>query len=500
MSFFSKLKNLFSGTGSNRKADLLQEMAEANVALSESKSQQEKIVDKDISSNGGDASSSENIETGASTDIAGIVIKEATSITDEFEGIELPSEVDEETPETLVYLGVDFGTSFSKLAYWVDVNDRGVIDFDGKYFIDTAVYIGDDSLSLKNQPDFVELRYFKYEMIPNENPSLFTDEMKRAIKRIAPNQRLKVFARNCSIYFVANLIRMCNEKLQEEFGPVHLSINMGAPVRVDKEGKRVFEEILFCAYRLFLDGCASETISYENLDAICSAYLDDFKEERLDQRFPLNITSEVIAEADYLLSQETYGIGMYVIADIGGGTTDFAFVQKCSRKDYDLIWYSIVPHGIETYKVDDLFSMHFRQSYYDFLFASKDLLGRKNAIDATYLLFGGGLLSNQSSLVINEFRTVFSNFPNLKQYFSLKKDERDFPAHHQASNVPLRDIDKQRLVIACQLSNPNLPEVTTLPPTRENLEQLRAQNKKEASNRESYSDILEREQREKYGN
>jgi len=475
-------------------------MAEADVALSENKAEHEETVDNVIGRQEDDTLSPESPATGTFLGIDGIVIKESTSISDEFEGIELSSEVEDETPDTLVYLGVDFGTSYSKLAYWVSVNDRGVIDIDGKYFIDTAVYLDDNNLSLRKQPGFVELKYFKYEMIPNENPSLFTDEMRKAIKKIAPSQRLKEFARNCSIFFVSYLIRTCNEKLQEEFGKVALSINMGAPVRVDEEGKRVFEKILFCAYRLFLDGYASEIIPYEDLNTLCSAYIEEFGDERLDQRFPLNITSEVIAEADYLLNQETYGIGLYVIADIGGGTTDFAFVQKCSRKDYDLIWYSVVPHGIETYKVNKLFFKDFRKAYYDFLLASKDVIGRKSVLDTTYLLFGGGLLSNQSNQIVNEFRTININYPNLKQFFSLKKDERDFPAHHQASNVPLRDIDKQRLVIACQLSNPNLPEVTTLPITRENLEQLRAQNKRENSNKESYSDRLEREQRERYGN
>ena len=74
-------------------------------------------------------------------------------IDDEFADFENESEwnTTSDLPPTNVYLGVDFGTSFSKLAYWVDSNNRGVIDVDGQFFIDTAVFIDDRTISINQK-------------------------------------------------------------------------------------------------------------------------------------------------------------------------------------------------------------------------------------------------------------------------------------------------------------------------------------------------------------
>lgn len=413
---------------------------------------------------------------------------------------EFAAQAPDDEPESDVvpiYLGIDFGTSYSKLAYWIGQNDRGVIAKDGNYFIETSVFFnGKNICTYDAGSDYVRFRYFKYEMIPDTvGGSLFSNEMKGKIKGMSKC----MFARNCSIFFIASLLEHCRKELMQRHNNIFFSVNMGVPISPNSKGKKDFEDILYCAFRLFDERKYSECMSFELLSELCTGYLTEHSGKALDDRYPLHLTPEVVAEADYLLQQQTYGTGIYIIVDIGGGTADFAFIQKCAGTQfgaYDIVWYSIVPHGIETMKTNKRYTTCLSESYHRFLLDAS-ILKEGKKMTATYLLFGGGAANETPRGVI---RGIMQQYKNLAFKYVLSGDSRDFPEHYQVGSLNLSDNDKKRLIIACQLSNPNRPSIAINPPTIEDMEELRKAQSKAKKNPVDYHSSLEERQRELYGN
>lgn len=356
---------------------------------------------------------------------------------------------------TIIYLGIDFGTTFTKLSYLIDQNNRDCIKLSGKYFIPSVIYSNGKCFSMKKKSAYyVPLKYFKFNMMPQDDNKRIIDPDTKLIanKLSIPIQELSLLS---SVFYLVNIIQECSNKVGNGF----FSINLGVPYPPDRKDIRLFETVLFVAASIVRENRTSEIEDVSILSTLYEEYREKLGDGKIED-YLLTTTPEIVAEADYLLSRQTYSLGDYMIIDVGGGTTDFAYIRK-NQNGYDAIYYDVEPLGYETKEKfgDREYLNQISNAVLSFIKTCRKLVSDVHK-EATVLLFGGGIGDNQikdkllGTIVKTEVKKYYG--------FTLLSDDRPFPNDYFL-NKKLDDFCKKRLVITTQLSNPNPPEITTNP-------------------------------------
>lgn len=219
----------------------------------------------------------------------------------------------------MITVGLDFGTHQTKVCVetkeGVELNYRFLLFNDDEnrsfYTIPSIIGIGDDGLLsygyLPKKYDGRVIRYFKQSAFyPTDSGMSNKDAM------------------YYSTWFISYILF----DLEELYGK-NFSIQMGAPTDSShvNEAKQIATRIIASAYRLV------EDIFENNKDAFLSTpisqlleiteiieYSDEIKDEYVLLVFP-----EAYACLKPLISQRKIDIGMSLMIDIGGGTTDISF-------------------------------------------------------------------------------------------------------------------------------------------------------------------------------
>lgn len=238
-------------------------------------------------------------------------------------------------PEEGYRLGLDFGTSYTKASY-VYAGNRGDITFnDGERTVPSVVYFDRDrqSLSLfKTNSCLIPVHYFKATMADKEEYDVLKE---KNVLSMIQDQRLRDnFEFLCSVFFLANIIFYSSITVSKQY---HIqavaNVSMGMPMSWNNLKAPIYNKALYGAIML-LDDFTGDKLTTISLEAIYTSYynaLPDYSDSYFDPKEPeaVHMTlPEVVTEVNFFLNKKNVSIGNYLIIDIGGGTTDFAFITK----------------------------------------------------------------------------------------------------------------------------------------------------------------------------
>lgn len=313
-----------------------------------------------------------------------------------------------------IYLGIDFGTSFSKVSYSYAPSNNPQIqtlkwsdEKDNEFFLPSVLYCADGRLYFEKPFDggnFEEIKYFKYSVV---------DESLREHNH--PETKCS-FEAMCCVYFLAHVIKRSLEKIKTELQigsleNIKVYVNMGVPLEnfyeeENARSKDLYTEILESAVTLAGGSKVKATLPencvlLENLDAVYSE-LAQKKVIFNDETWKVNVYPELAAELLLYHESPNTPDGIYAIVDIGGGTVDMALFQKETQMQTKnshmyCIKQKILPCGIEILNLDDrkndeTIIKEFKESFSAMFYKLKDNawvhLDKKRKIDVFFL--GGG--------------------------------------------------------------------------------------------------------------
>jgi hypothetical protein len=245
-----------------------------------------------------------------------------------------------------VTIGIDFGTSYSKVCF--DENRQfNVVVFDATKYKPSVLYYDYKNKILyyenqKNNTDIEKIKYFKYSMIDGSLPKS---------RYLAGEQLCACPEVLCSIFFIACLIKESKNYITRSFEERKININpdwgitMGVPIdNYDVKHKSLYDKVLHIAIRL------SGTLKD---DSINIKSLDSFYQEHKNleippfQESPNNTLPELYAECLSFLQDRNEPVGVCAIVDIGGATVDMAVMHKESSNKFSIVSKCIQPLGIE---------------------------------------------------------------------------------------------------------------------------------------------------------
>lgn len=401
---------------------------------------------------------------------------------------EVQSRVRQES-EKVVIVGIDFGTSFTKVCFNQEGNIKQPLKFnvDGKqsYFLPTELYY--DPISNKVFFNKIQggevLRYFKYSMIES---GLLTGE---SLAKNNPNMNPKAEFL-CSIYYLASLIKEIKRQVANilETSNIRYSFNMGCPIdNWSDKNKNSYGIVLKLGYKLseerFEDGMT--------LEKLCAFYT-----ENKDITFPnLQTVPELYAEALWFIEQPSTAEGIYTILDIGGGTVDFAsiFVSRTSGGEKQTTIYSqkVLPLGVEVllqFMYPDRYKTYRDECITELKNMTVNMpFGWKEAEHGTdrklkkahefFCAFAKGIgevKERNRALMDEQFKKgilqyyAFGGGADIKWYNSIIKSTN---SALRFANIPtlekqpviLNDIPDNRLIIAEQLTRSSFPKINGFP-------------------------------------
>ncbi|WP_296025010.1 hypothetical protein [uncultured Treponema sp.] len=341
---------------------------------------------------------------------------------------------------TNIYIGIDFGTSYTKVSYsyapsytpqiqtikWNNENDS--------FFKKTILYIQNGRLYFdKPSGDSKEVKYFKYSIID-----------KRLKNNVEPTTNC--FEEMCCVYYLAQVISHSINIIREtlhiiNMDEIKVSINMGVPLEnfykdENKTNKGKYQDILEDAV-LLAGGCKvkailpSNQVLISNLDTVYS----EMQTKKAKLKWAVNVYPELAAELLLYHKSDFVPDGVYAIIDIGGGTVDMALFQKMSSGSRNNAYMyclaqKVLPYGIEILQnaPNTISSTTFKQEFSMMLNQSKRFMDvhydQYKKIDVFFL--GGGssnlwYVSNIKNMT-EEFRLERSGIPPL----AFSRDIKDF--------------------------------------------------------------------------
>ena len=402
----------------------------------------------------------------------------------------IPNE--EQKRQKIVIIGIDFGTSFTKVYFNQDGEIKQPIQFESNgvksFFLPTELFYNPEKnkVYLHESPDCEILRYFKYSMI--------TDEIITSIKLKNNNSSLRVKPELlCSVYFLACLIKEVKKQLADvlKTQDVKYIINMGSPINnFTNENKRIYDKVLATAY------CLSEKVPTDGI-TITDLFHFYQRYNQTNPNLPSNLQTvpELYAEALWFIEQPSTGEGLYTILDIGGGTVDFATISVTrteeGEKRTQIYSQKVMPLGVEillqymypneyiseretcidSLKIKDIrlpfgwkpeynedrklkkaheFDVEFATGIGEVKERNKNLMNKQNSKNTIipYYTFGGGADFNWYHSIIKSHKTAFekANIPPLTR-----------------QKVLLEDLPDNRLIIAEQLTRSSFPQISGFP-------------------------------------
>jgi len=245
-----------------------------------------------------------------------------------------------------INIGLDFGTSFSKVCF-AERKTFNFVKFEKDEFKSSVVYFDKKTLILYyNKPkecyNIEEIKYFKYSMIDEDLPK------SKNLGNLKYDVKPEIL---CSIFFLACLIKESKDYTFKYYnkviGDIEINwyITMGVPIdNYDNKNHKLYDRLLILADKLN-SVLKEDSISFEEL---YKYYLDnenikipEFKESKL------NTVPELYAESLSFLQNNNVMEGIYLLVDIGGGTVDMAIMFKEAHNKFSIVSKDIKPLGIE---------------------------------------------------------------------------------------------------------------------------------------------------------
>lgn len=367
---------------------------------------------------------------------------------------------------TDIYVGLDFGTSFTKIAYQKSKSDRGILHFGNSCFKPTVVYFNSitESFSFfEPQPTagYQQIRFFKATMIKEQSEY----NALRYKDLHVPDD----FEFLCSVFFLSNIIRYCKNKLGHYFKCTpDLYITMGIPLFKNKTDEKVFNKTLHAAVSISERLSTIHDMNLKELKELTYDALKDFDNDFYDFRkdgFQNGTMPELFAESLYLLGRRDFASGYYFIVDIGGGTADFAFIHKDNAIKENSFWYycpsrAVVPLGNEVRKaacidktLEEEYHDKFYKTYMPTIAKGKFGLDINGPFTITRLMFGGGAVDPDQPYQKKE--SSYRRDLRFIQCKVVNRDNENYRNDFISEPSKLSPADKQRLIIATQLANPD---------------------------------------------
>jgi len=256
--------------------------------------------------------------------------------------LKVPEKID--TPPLYVHIGLDFGTSWTKVAYRV-LNEEysGDVFFEDKdgrkrTFIESVVYSSKDGKISVNQPltDYnCESRGFL--------------KAERDLKMRLGPKSVGESAFNYSIFYLSRVIRKSKiiiENILSKYGKRSFlwSANIGIPTSYRGSSREeIYNRIINTAWYL-ADAYDQDEINVFDLSDI----LKNYKNE---QQYPIDIIPELQANIFALTHAPAVPDGLYALFDVGGGTLDgslFLLNRLNGVRKIDVIRTLIDPLGVDS--------------------------------------------------------------------------------------------------------------------------------------------------------
>jgi hypothetical protein len=252
----------------------------------------------------------------------------------------------EDKPKPLsVNIGIDFGTSYSKVCFNENRQFKVVV-FDASEYKPSVLYYDYQNKILyyknqKNNVNIEKIKYFKYSMIDGSLPK----------SRYLAGEHLYACPEVlCSIFFIACLIKESKAYITRSFEERKINIipdwgiTMGVPIdNYGDKHKSRYDKVLHIAIRLS-DTLKDDSINIKSLDSFYQEHknleIPNFKDS------PINTLPELYAECLSFLQDNTTA-GVYAVVDIGGATVDMAVMYKEAPNRFSIVSKDIRPLGIE---------------------------------------------------------------------------------------------------------------------------------------------------------
>ncbi len=341
---------------------------------------------------------------------------------------------------TSIYIGIDFGTSYTKVSYsYAPSNTPQIQTIEWKnendpFFKQTILYIQNGRLYFdKPVGESKEVKYFKYSIID-----------KRLKNNVEPTTNC--FEEMCCVYYLAQVISISIRIIKEtlhitNMDEIKVSVNMGVPLEnfyeaENKTNKGKYQDILEDAV-LLAGGCKVKAVLPENqvlisnLDTVYS----EMQTKKAKLKWDVNVYPELAAELLLYHKSDFVPDGVYAIIDIGGGTVDMALFQKLSsgltnNAHMYCLAQKVLPYGIEILQnaPNTISTTTFKQEFSKMLNESKNFMDvhydQYKKIDVFFL--GGGsnniwYVSNIKNMTV-EFKLERAGIPPL----AFSRDIKDF--------------------------------------------------------------------------
>lgn len=262
-----------------------------------------------------------------------------------------------------VYIGLDFGTSFTKAFFRSSQGDEGTVEFnplradDGAFFLPSRLYYDAEFSMLRFTPLaeklLIPLEFFKYGMLKDElriRDIKFTEDFSLARELAVDGKNPDLFSGEflCSVYFLANCFKYIKEFISEKIGvpveDIRFRVNMGCPFdNLKASSQKIYDDCLRLGWILSKD--VVDGMDLANVYALIETHRNDKADD-----IPLQTIPELYAEVYHLLRDNSTKIGLYGVLDIGGGTADFAVfhvrLTDGSRK-VRFLTQNVLPLGVE---------------------------------------------------------------------------------------------------------------------------------------------------------
>ena len=287
------------------------------------------------------------------------------------------------TQQRSVYIGLDFGTTFTKASYEVSPSPAhtkysvkfGNTGTPDDYYTPSILFYDKSSCELRltdNNGEYIPIRYFKYSMISDALE--ISKELKDTdIVTSAPKEQL------CCVFYLSYVITLIKNDVINRFGSDVINaetkwyINMGIPVEAQRNNTKValYLDALNVACLLANNGYTNKKISIYTLDSFFATNKDS--ENRNN-----NVLPEIYAEVLLFQQHMNTPQGFYTVVDIGGGTADIATFLKTTQEHeraVDCLEQKVIPFGYNSLSDKISCQPSYRDSY-----AIRNYLARRDVM------------------------------------------------------------------------------------------------------------------------
>lgn len=338
--------------------------------------------------------------------------------------------------EIKVWVGIDFGTSFTKLAYRVLGSTGKVLPLDLRsnqqmpYAIPSLVAFDDGRILfgneadrfLKGRPLYEGARYLKILFAGEIDKAFLDEEMRKHFDRYCANQQIDQAMLKPGYLvaaFLAHTLREVKIHLGRTFGNEPL-INFNVCIPIDtyekKDVKAGFQRAINVAEVIEKRWSGQRAI--ELLENAASIWERTTDSETMGSR--IHLVPEAVAQMACYVSSLAAEKKIHGVIDFGAGTTDFSIFNLCEleEKGTCAYWYNAVTFPGGMTKIEDRIATWSRQQgremdYYQLQSAMENISSRESEIQ---------------EIVRYELQKIWeeSRYPAWGKAYSLRRKESDW--------------------------------------------------------------------------